>query len=139
MRTSEITDNIISKMSPADRKRLNVQSAEEAQAKFIAKSERELQNAIANLLSLRGIWFCRSRMDRATTQAKGVPDFLLAAGYLPVALEVKYGNGHLSVEQMATHNAMLRNGWRVHVVRELGEVKEILDALEQEHTESIRY
>jgi hypothetical protein len=134
-----LPDNILTKMSAADRRKLGVQTSEEAQAAFVAKNEKQLQNAIASLLNLRGIWFCRSRMDRATTQQKGVPDFLLAAGYRPVALEVKFGKGQLSVEQMTTHNAMLRNGWRVHVVRELSEAREILDALDKEHEDSIKF
>lgn len=139
MTPSSIPENILRRMSVKDRKELGVQTAEEAQATFIARNERELQNQISQFLRMKGIWFYNARMDRATTAAKGVPDYLLAWGYQPVAMEVKFGNGKLSTEQMATHNAMLKNGWRVYIVRSVEDVKIILDSLEREHEKSIKF
>lgn len=141
MKPEHLTDQIKALMTPDARKSLGKHgmTTDEAKAAFVAKSERDLQKQIASLLSVKGIWFCQSRMDKATTQRKGVPDFLLAWGYQPVAFEVKFGNGQLTKEQLSTQAQMCRNGWRFHVVRSLEDVKVILDTLEREHEESIRF
>lgn len=131
-----IPDNILRRLSPATRKTLGKagMTSEEAMASFAARSEKELQQQIANLLSLRGIWFCRSRMDKATTQQKGVPDFLFALRGVATAFEVKHGKGKLRPEQEATHAVMEHSGWRVHTVRTLDEARDILNlALQDIH------
>lgn len=128
MKVSAITEGILRCISTAERRKLGKVgvTAEEAQEKFVAKSERELQGQIANLFRQRGLWFCQSRMDRPTTQRKGVPDFLLVCANVPLAIEVKFQKGKLSPEQIATHEHMSRNGWRVHVVRSVEEARGIL-------------
>lgn len=137
MKSSELPNHILQKMSPKDRKDLGLLTSEEAIAKFEAKSERDLHKQISNFLSLRGIWFVHSRTDRPTTQSKGVPDYIFVASYIPVGMEVKFGKGKLTPEQTSTLNAMTSNGWRTYTVRSVPELKEILDGLEREHFESI--
>jgi hypothetical protein len=119
-------------MATADRKALGKAGMlpEEAEAAFIAKNERQLHDQIANLLRLRRIWFCHSRTDRKTTQAKGVPDFLLALNGAAVAIEVKYGPGKLSDDQERCIAHMRACGWSVHVVRDLEAVRAILPPLD---------
>jgi hypothetical protein len=128
MKVSAITEGILRCISTAERRKLGKAgvTAEEAQEKFVAKSERELQGQIAGLLRIRGIWFHSARMDRKTTGQVGTPDFLLALNGRPVALEAKHAKGKLSPEQIKTHEVMRRNGWRVEVVRSLGDVLGIL-------------
>lgn len=130
MKTAQLTDAILSRMPASARRTMGLQTGEEATAKCLARSERELQNQIAGLLTIRGIWFCRSRMDRPTTQAKGVPDFLLCLLGHAVALEAKYDKGKLSAEQERTHEQMKANGWKVHVVRTLDETRMLLNCYE---------
>jgi hypothetical protein len=117
-------------MAPAVLKSLGAHgvTGEEAQASFIAKSEGDIHKQIKNLLNLRGIWFCHSRMDKPTTQRKGVPDFMFALSGIATAFEVKYGKGKRCDEQIAVHEAMTRNGWQVYTVRSLDEARDILNS-----------
>ena len=120
------TDTILRLMRAKDRRALNLQTSEEAQASFVARSERELQDAIANLLTLRGITFLRFRMDKATTARRGWPDFTLALNGRAVALEAKRGSNDLDPEQVRCIAGMRKDGWDVRVVRSLDEVRGIL-------------
>lgn len=131
MRREDITDNILRRIRPADRAALGpqVQTAEEATARFVARSEKHLQEEIANLLRLRGIWFDQDAMCKRRTGTKGTPDFLLVVNGYPLALETKFGNGKLSPDQKSAIKQMQRNGWRVYLVRDLQLVKDILDDL----------
>ena len=90
-------------------------------------SESRIQKQIADILTIRGIVFCRSRFDKRTTIAKGWPDFTLAINGTPIALEVKGETGKLSDAQKACHEGMKRNGWRVYVVRSIAEAVDILN------------
>lgn len=131
-----LPDNILRRMSPQDRKPMGKagMTSDEALTKAIARSERDLQGQISNWLNLKGIWFYNARMDKKTTAKVGTPDFLLCFTEMvgstefrrPTALEVKFGNGRLSIEQEQTKRRMEANGWRYHVVRSLIEVIEIV-------------
>lgn len=127
MNPAELPNNVLRRMSPVARKALNLQTSEEASAKFVARNERELQTQIGNLLRLRKIWFTQSRCDRKTSNVIGTPDFLFACHGQAVALEVKFEKGKLSPEQETTHAKMRANGWDVYIVRSVAEVKELLD------------
>lgn len=65
-------------MSEEDRKKLGKggRTWEESLARGEARSEKELQDWIGNLLRLKGIEAIRSRMDRKTSNNVGCPDFL---------------------------------------------------------------
>lgn len=139
MKRESIPDHVIKMMSKSDRKELKLITSDEAQAAYVAKSEKDLQTQISQFLRVNGIWFYNARMDKKTTARKGCPDYLLAWGYQPVAIEVKFGKGKLSEDQVKTHNEMLKNGWRVHTVNSLEQLKQILDALEQEHLQHIKF
>lgn len=123
-------------MDPKDRKSLGKAgvTSEEAERKRLARSERELQDQIANYLHYKGIFFVRSRMDKKTTTRKGTPDFIFAARQhvgssdsfviaFPTAIEVKVGNNTLTREQEEVRHQMLRNGWRYHVVTTFDEFR----------------
>lgn len=126
---ASLPDNLIRRMNPKARKELGVMSLEEANERYIAKNERELQNQIANLLRLRSIWYCQSRCDKPTRTAVGAPDFLFCLSGIPMAFEVKFEKGKLTDDQIRTHAQMAQNGWRVHVVRTVSEAKSILDSI----------
>src|SRR5438105_3384705 len=80
------------------------------------KTEKLLQEQIANWLRQHDTWFCRSRMDRKTSNGLGTPDFLFTwpyqrGGFAPVAVECKIGNATLSEEQERVRKEMLDCGW----------------------------
>jgi len=127
MKTSQVTEAILSRMSKAERAKMpGVQTAEEAQAKFAARSERELQNQIAQYLRLKGIWFFQARMDKPTSGQVGTPDFLMN-GY---ALEVKFEKGKLSDEQIECHDRMRKSGWLVSTVNTFEDARNAIEAFE---------
>ncbi len=97
-----------------------------------AKSEKQLQGQLEALLRRRGVkWVIRPRTDRKSTIAVGTPDILFSvpgrAG--AVAWEVKMPGQHPRAEQVAAHEAMRADGWRVDVVRSYAEGLAILNAL----------
>ncbi len=102
---------------------------EEIDAKNEKKTEREIQNQIADYLRLHEITFYNSRMDRKATIGRGLPDFAYAYHGIPIAIEVKTKDGKTSDEQNKCHEKMRENGWKVYVVRSLSEVKIILDSI----------
>lgn len=128
MKTTTLPENFLRCMSAEDRKLLGKggMTADEALEKYEARNEKQLQEQICNYLRLHGIWFARSRMDRATTNGLGQPDFIASLprekNYgmtypSPVAIEVKFGNGELSDDQERVREQMLKCGWEYHVVR----------------------
>jgi hypothetical protein len=128
-----LPENILRCMSPKDRAPLGkagVTSAE-AQAKFEAKSERQLHKDIIGLMNNRGIYFVHSRMDKRTTNAVGTLDFYLCVKGRFIALECKTMNGKLSPEQEKVIDHLIRNGATVVIVRDLGQVKAVLDEVER--------
>lgn len=131
-----LPENILKCLSKEQREPLGkgFKTSAEANAKFEAKNEREIQKHIANYLRLKGIWFAQSRTDKKTTTALGQPDFIASCWLMsgnkliprPIAFEVKYQNGKLSDIQEKVKNHMELCGWEVFVVRSLQEVIEIL-------------
>jgi hypothetical protein len=104
-------------------------------------TERDLHKSIRALLNAKRIVFFESRMDKRTTQRKGVPDFVFSVKSSPlgsrlgyntaVAWEAKVGNGKLRPEQQTMFEAMQRhpNQWHCAVVRSLDDAIKELEAL----------
>lgn len=85
-------------------------------------AEKKLQEQIVQWLRLQGRKIIvRSRMDRATTQAKGVADLLFCCKGQAVAWEVKVGQNVLSAEQAAWLRDAREDGWCCAVIRSLDE------------------
>ncbi len=129
MKLSNITDSMLKLMRATDRKALRLQTSDEAMNAFVARSEKELQVQIANLLNQRGIWHYCARMDRKTTAAKGTPDFLACCRGVPIAWEVKFDGGKLSPEQEWTRDKMISNGWEWRLITNLGAARAHLDSI----------
>lgn len=129
MKSTDLPDAMLKRMNPADRKALGarVMTAEEAISRYTIKSERDLQNQIGDLLRLRGIWFWTSAMHKRATGTVGTPDVLTAVKGRPIAFEVKLPGKKPEPHQIACHEAMAKNGWSVHVVTSLDQVRDILD------------
>ena len=72
-----------------------------------------------------------SRMDRATTTACGVCDFIIfAGGGLVIKIECKSRAGKLTMPQQGFIAAMKKNGHEVHVVRSFSEFLQIVQGLQ---------
>jgi hypothetical protein len=121
-----IPENILKRMSPADRAKLGKagRTMSEAFAVSEARSEKELQTQVAQWLSLRGYWFARSRMDKRTGNTLGCPDFLVAVNGRFVAIECKSATGKLSADQEAARESLQKNGAVYILARKLTDVTE---------------
>jgi hypothetical protein len=68
-----------------------------------------------------------SRMDMATTQGKGTPDFCIAAdGGRTFWVECKTAKGKLSPEQLGWQMLLERNGHHYSVIRSFSEFLELI-------------
>jgi len=100
---------------------------EQLPTKAEIKSEKELQDQIANLLSLNGIIACRHRTDQKTTCNVGWPDFTFAVESglrsIPCAWEIKLPGGKLDPEQMKVMIRMMEppNAWVYKVITSVDE------------------
>lgn len=87
------------------------------------KAERELHDQIEQWLRMKGVrCIVHSRMDKKTTQKKGVPDFLFVMRGNAFAIEVKVGNNQLTKEQEAWLVDAAVDGWICRVVRSLDQL-----------------
>ena len=135
-------------MSKEDRKSLGKagMTAEEALAKFVCHSERDLQRTIVQLLRQKGIEPLWHRTDKRSAATVGWPDITFAVQrdwqgvpvYLhrPViacAWEVKFGNGELSKEQkqMAIRLQSPPNCWRWRCIRSVDDALKELKEMDQ--------
>jgi len=94
------------------------------------KREKDLQNQIEALLRRENIVPIRQRMDRRSNLEVGVPDILFSHRGRSIAWEVKLPGQKPQPEQVAMHERMRANGWRIAVVRSYAEAVEIFKALE---------
>jgi len=103
----------------ADRKRMGKAGVTmaEAYAKASVRSEKELQEQIAQELRRRGIPFQRNRMDKKSTGTLGFPDFCFPLNGQFVGVECKVGANEPTVEQQECLDAIRRNGGQAHVVK----------------------
>ncbi len=127
MKAQILPESFLKCVSPADRKMLGQMTAAEGLAAFAAREEKELHKLISLELTRFNIVFAHSRMDKRTTNAKGLPDFLFVYHGIPYAIEAKAPKGVLTPEQVRTIVRMEENGWSCHVVRSFEEFKTILE------------
>lgn len=96
--------------------------------------ESKFHEEIMTFLKRAGIHgVVHSRMDKATTQQCGVPDFLFAYSGVPIALEAKVKNRKVTPEQAGWLTALGMDGWLCRVVRSLSDVAEALEAARAKH------
>lgn len=132
---ASLPDSLLRRVSPVDRKAAGLpmpigEWLKKKADKADAKREKELQNQIYNWLRLRGITAIRSRMDRATSNNVGTPDFLLAVHGRAVALEVKLPGRKPTDEQMGMLLKLAADGWEAKVVYSLDEARAIVAEVE---------
>lgn len=97
--TKLLPENILKRMSAADRKAIKQTTAEEAGAKYNLKLEREDHRTFSKWCSLNQIYYLWSRTDKAVTIQVGHPDFSLFYRGLTLFIEFKRSGQKLSKEQ----------------------------------------
>lgn len=89
--------------------------------------EADLHDKIDAECRRRGWVTVHSRMDRATTTAVGLCDFIIFAdGGVVINIECKSRSGKLSLPQLSFIAAMKRCGHEVHTVRSFSEFMRIV-------------
>ena len=127
-----LPNNILVRMSPADRKQLGKAglTAAECAEKAAVKNERELQKLIANELLRNGIYYTQSATHKRTTNALGTPDFIFCVKGQYCAVEVKHGNGKVRPEQSFALSEIRLNGGRAEVVHSFQEFASFLKGVQ---------
>ncbi len=128
-------------LSAEDRKSLGKggQTEEETLLKAKIRNEKELQRVCLGLLTLRGIVFDVSRMDKRKTDVVGWPDATFAVtghdGYQAriwsVAIEFKLPGETLSQAQRIMRKSMTSppNAWTCRTITSAAEMKMFLEGL----------
>lgn len=89
--------------------------------------ESDLHQDIIDLCRRRGWFYVRSRMDRRTTQAIGVPDFIIAADDgKTIWIECKAKGNKASNEQLATITFLKAKGHVAAVCYSMADVMELV-------------
>lgn len=92
------------------------------------RAEKVLQNEMVRLLDQRGLFFVRSRMDKATSTRVGMPDFFIFSKLDYLAVEAKVFGGRLSDSQKALFSEFRGlTGKQVFIVWSLPEFQRLLD------------
>lgn len=126
---------MIELLSDRDRQSLGLLNRVESENFLRVKSERELQDLIAQYLNLRQIPFNRSRMDKRKTDAVGWPDFTFALKIpgsrwaVACAFEVKLPGSPVSDDQMDCCHKLIQAGWFVRIVSSIPDVQESFNEL----------
>jgi hypothetical protein len=114
-------------MNPTDRPKGKAgMTMQEIYARAAVRSEREIQEQIANYLRQQNIPFYRARMDKNTTGTIGWPDFTFPYRGRFYGVEVKFGGNHESPEQAKCLGMIQDSGGVGVVVRTLHEVVTLL-------------
>lgn len=125
-----LPEHFLSKLPPEERAKLGRagMTSEEAQARYEAKTEKELQKQIWHFLTRNKIAFFQPRMDRKTTTRKGSPDFLCAVEGAFVAIETKCKNtqGKLTPEQKEMMTYVINSGGIYLLIYSLEELQQAL-------------
>lgn len=89
--------------------------------------ESDLHQDIIDLCKRRGWFYVRSRMDRRSTQAPGVPDFIVAADDgKTIWIECKAKGNKPSNEQLATITFLKAKGHAAAICYNMADVMELV-------------
>lgn len=98
----------------------NPTSPEKIKGMADTKAEKELHRECVQWLGLKGVRaVVDSRMDKKTSQPRGVPDLLFVLRGVPFAIELKAGNNQPRPEQKLWLEDMAADGWKTYTVRTL--------------------
>lgn len=89
--------------------------------------ESELHQEIIDLCKRRGWFYVRSRMDKRTTQAIGVPDFIIAADDgKTIWIEAKAKGNKPTTEQLATITFLKAKGHLAGLAYNMADVMNLI-------------
>lgn len=131
-----LPQNILKMMSAQDRASLGKEGELNAdiEKRVEAKTEKELQGMIARYLRLHNIWFNQDAMHKRRMGTKGATDFIFAYRGIPCGVEAKTATGKCSPDQIAAHEQMTANGWRIIIARSVKDVQDLIRKIDSEHT-----
>jgi hypothetical protein len=123
-----LPDHFLSKLPPEERKKLGRagMTSEEAQASYVARSEKALQLAVSEWLRAQKYPFFSPRFDKRTTWQIGAPDFVVCVEGFFVCVECKSLHGKLSKEQEAIMSYVTMGGGMYLVIHEVEELAKAL-------------
>jgi hypothetical protein len=110
------------------------ETAKELDTKEDLKSEKQLQDQLAGFLERNNIVVVRSRMDKKTGTAVGIPDLLFALRGRAVAFECKLPGKKQTKDQLEMMSKMMVNGWRCYVIEGYDKGVETINKLFLEFT-----
>lgn len=129
-----LPDHFLSKLPPEERRKLGRagMTSEEAQARYVARSERELQGQVAQHLNRHQIPFFNPRMDRKSTVQVGMPDFVVClppnGRFVGIETKCQATRGRLSPEQEASMARILAAGGTYLIIYSLEQLIQALAA-----------
>jgi hypothetical protein len=129
MKITQLPNHCLELVSPEIRKTLGKAglTASECREVALARSEKELQGQLQNLLLLNNVKFpIRNRMDKRPTVAVGTPDILFVLAGIPCAWEVKMPGQKPRADQEKAMNEMQADGWRCAVIHSVDEGMQFL-------------
>ena len=123
-----LPNHFLEKLPPEERKKLGRagMTSEEAQTKYVARSEKALQHAVAEWLQAQKYPFFSPRIDKRTTWQIGAPDFVVCVNGFFVCVETKAAGGKLSKEQEAIMAYVTMGGGMYLVVYEVEQLAKAL-------------
>lgn len=101
MGLKDITDAMLERMDPQDRKALGKRGLTAAEAEQIrdTRDERELQGQFAGWLKRNAVHYIHANPTRKSTIRKGAPDFYCMREGRVMCIEFKLGRNELTDEQ----------------------------------------
>lgn len=131
MLPGEITDKMLQRMRPEDRKALGLHTTEEAQAKLGVKQERKLQSDCETYLRLHKIQFLH--LSHRSREKVGWPDLVFPHPVTGTfcAVELKTETGKVSPEQAAMLQELRACGAKIVVIRSFADFIAFINILEK--------
>jgi hypothetical protein len=119
--TRIVPENIARLMSPEDRQKHGIKTAEESMVEGIAKLEKDEHQVYLDWGKRNDLPIRHDRTDKRVTGTVGWPDTLLVYGGMVLMMEFKLYGNKLSQAQKEVHAQLDRSGTNVIVVHSADE------------------
>ena len=123
MKVAILPDNILRKMSAADRSKLGKagRTYSEVCAAKAVRNEADLQKQVRQLLNLNCCAVLQAPQGKASRMPAGWPDFTFSLNGRACAIECKTATGVVSPDQDAMIRKMVQDRWLVCIARSLND------------------
>lgn len=130
------------RMSDADRKHLfgeettpmpshSVISQQQRDRDTVPKAEKQEHDELIRYLEHKGWFYHHSRMDKATTSARGIPDFIVGLCGQGVCIEFKLPGRKLTPAQEEWKERATNSRWPYYIFHTAVEAIKMLQSMEQ--------